>query len=201
MLGVCLTSPALAQENSSATLPPVEPAAKEAPAPPARGAPRPPEPASSHSQGVSFVAAPGIAFYESAPAPNSPKRLCLAPCTLELQGDHTFALGLNGGDPVVAPETLDVEGRSIVEGEYQSNSGTRHTGWVVLGIGVPAGLAAVTTGLLITSNNSPDAPKVGFGTAAGGGIVAAVSLVVGLILALSSDEAHVHSRPASAAGM
>jgi hypothetical protein len=210
LVGVSLASPGHAQENdSTAPTPAGQQAAvtDEAPAAETQASALSAEQAAAghktvaRSHVVKFVSSPGVAFYESAREQTSRTRLCLAPCTLDLEGQHTFALGLNGGDPVAAPETLELDPHTVVEGEYQSNSGSRHAGWVVLGIGVPVGLAAVTTGLLMTSNNSPDSPKIGFGTAAGGGIVTLVSLVVGLMLTLSSDEAHVHSRPASSAGI
>lgn len=86
----------------------------------------------------------------------------------------------------------------VVEGEYQSAATSRHAGWLILGIGIPSGLAAITSGLGFLSGDHTSTEKnVGVASVIGGGVGLVTSLIMGLILSLSADEAYVYARPAA----
>jgi hypothetical protein len=145
---------------------------------------------------TTLLARPGVAFYVEQPS-GQVERLCLAPCTTSLTGEQRLRLGLDGDDPEAAPERVLLSPGSVIEGEYASRSSTRIAGWIIFGIGFGSGVATIATGMGIASNGGDDERATGAAIIAGGAITLLVSTVMGLVMGLQSDDAHVHVRPAA----
>src|SRR5689334_9102455 len=122
VVALALAPVARAQEPSAgaATFPAEDAAAAPAPATvPAAPAPIAPSPALP-PRPVSLVGRPGVAFYRELGSAR-PERICLAPCEVTGTRRTEFALGLDGAEPVRAPESVRLAPGTVVEGEYRSN--------------------------------------------------------------------------------
>lgn len=147
---------------------------------------QPTTPAPIQGGAVSFVASPGVALHRFDATRGATTRLCLAPCNPVLSGRERLALSLDGGTPLDAPEALLLSPGSRVEGEYRDNSAWRRTGWIILGLGVPSAIALIATGASLSSTRESTA------TVMGGAIAGGLSLIVGVALVFTGDDAHVH---------
>ena len=145
---------------------------------------------------VSFVAAPGVALYASSERQGEWQRLCLAPCDLAAVPFPPFALSLDGAAPIPAHNSPRVVPGTVLEGQYRSREAARHAGWLILGLGIPAGISAVASGVAIAASdqNDQETITIGVGTAIGGGVALLTSVIVGAVFASKKDEAHVHVR-------
>ena len=185
-----------AQETNGSAAFPSASAAAPAAAPPVQSASPAPAPVTSvarDSGSVSFVASPGVAFYQLDDEGGKATRICLAPCVANLSGRQKFALTLEGGKPLEAPESLAVSSGDRVEGEYRDNSGWRQTGWIVLGLGVTGGITVIASGMGVASTGGSSARTTGAAMIGGGAAATVISLVAGLALVFTGDEVHVHA--------
>ena len=186
-----------AQESGTAAFPAAVAETPPAPAPvPETQEPLPIRTPAAGPPTTTLLARPGVAFYAEN-ASGQLERLCLAPCSTRLDGRQHLHLGLDGDDPEPADESVILSPGSIVEGEYASRSSTRAAGWIIFGIGFGSGVATIATGMGVASNGGDDERATGSAIIAGGAITLVVSTVMGLVMGLQSDDAHVHVRPAA----
>jgi hypothetical protein len=125
--------------------------------------------------------------------------LCTTPCTTSLApGSYRVAVGTASGKPVPVEDPIVVGSGDSVKVEYQSNTGMRAAGWVILIVGTLAGTALMLT----ATSTEPCTPSTTtFSTTCipqtttntdqvlMGGVVAGGSALVGLILILQKDHA------------
>jgi hypothetical protein len=141
-------------------------------------------------------------------AADSYSTICTAPCSATLPaGTHRLALSQGRGTPVESDEPTPLAGPSDLQGEYVSRQGTRIAGWIVmLGSGV-AGTVLMLSALEEKEECTPDhsggEPYCSTTTELNGtrlwggtGVIAGGTLV-GLILAITPDEARITVAPAN----
>jgi hypothetical protein len=144
------------------------------------------------TKAVQFVAPPGVVFYRVDGGDSA--RICLPPCEVRISGAQRLALSLNGDSPVTAPEQLSLSPGSVIEGDYRSASSKRTTGVIVLALGLPAGIATAAAGAGLLQTEYGDDAWVGVTTIVAGAAMFLVSLIGGIVLTATSDEAHVFER-------
>ena len=137
------------------------------------------------------------------------KGLCTAPCHTYLsRGTYRFALSREGGKAIEVAEAVSVSGPGTIRATYESRTGMRTAGWVILVPSAAAAIAGFTIGLVDTANS--------FGTDLGAGlsgnpspahsstpwVVAVIGLVgtlVSLPFILARDHATLEIVPATTA--
>jgi hypothetical protein len=144
----------------------------------------------SPQPGVAFhrvTATAGFGGWGGSLAIHQFERLCAAPCARELRrGSHQFALSLGDGAALPAP-AVDIGANGVVTGQYVDRSGLRTAGWLTMGLGIPAGLAAALAPLATTNELSGDANWIGWLTA--GASIAVIAAIVGFVLGMQPDGA------------
>ncbi|MFW5739811.1 MAG: hypothetical protein ACOC1F_05535 [Myxococcota bacterium] len=132
--------------------------------------------------------------------------LCTAPCEVTLPtGTHRLALSRDKGTPVEPDDPIRLEGDSVVEGKYISNSGIRIAGGVVA-IGSPA----VGVGLILTSTEEEEVcdhrgcrteSTLNDNKLLGGVAVTLVGGGIGYLLLQMPDGAEISVTPMSSTGL
>jgi hypothetical protein len=218
-------SAASAQEQAPAPALPALPASDGAPptpttptTPPASSAERP------NTVRVHVVTnAAGVQFlFRAAPDPTSSaspggggdirqySASCLAPCDLELPpGDYFVALSRAGGKAYEQPTPLSIRGATTIEGDYESHSGMRVAGIVLMSTLIPIGTVIAIVGAAAgTSTCSIDSSGVGEQCSTGSGdsgviavgvIALATGLLLGIAFAVRHDDAAVQVVPLATA--
>jgi hypothetical protein len=128
--------------------------------------------------------------------------ICTAPCDARIPvGTHRLALTQGGGRAIETDDPIEVPGPSTLHGIYESRTGTRVAGWIVLGASVVAGTVVMLTSIKSKQDCSigPNDcyPTSDFDTTqflVGTGIMAA-GTVVGLVLGLQKDHATIEVVP------
>jgi hypothetical protein len=103
-------------------------------------------------------------------------------------GAYQFALSLDGKRPVRLDQIATIKGSSRLEGQYESHAGLRSAGWSIFAVSIAVGTAMMVAGPTTGSKSS--------GTWVIGGVV--TSLLgggIGLVMALSFDEASLRVEP------
>jgi len=130
---------------------------------------------------------------------DSYSKLCSTPCTARLKpGSHRFAVATTSGKPVPVDEAVNLGSGDYARVEYQSYSGMRVAGWLVLVGGVIGGTVLMVTSL--TSEPCPQVPPgeidtcvsqptIKTGQLVAGGALALGGTLVGMLLILKKDEA------------
>jgi hypothetical protein len=138
------------------------------------------------------------------------ERHCAGDCELSLApGRYRFALARALQRPVNVPGTFHLEGPDVLEARYDSALGKRVAGGIVLGAGIPAGLAMFVGGLKTYAaldeicdleGNCHDEKLDGGARAsiAIGAVIMVASAAVGGWLATRKDQAHLELRRVSA---
>ncbi len=142
---------------------------------------------------------PGVAFFYAKVAqpstsftPTDWTRLCLGECDARLKpGYYRFALSYGAEAPVMAPNVFEPRQGSRFEGGYTDRSNQRLAGVLILGLGGVSSVASIATGVALANRVGED---VGIAAIAGGCVGALLSLLVGVPLAVSSDESSVTPR-------
>jgi hypothetical protein len=133
------------------------------------------------------------------------EQLCTAPCTAEIEnGDQRFALSKADGKPVAGDGRVSIHGPATIHGKYESYTGTRAVGWLL----VLGGAVVVAASPFVAKNDCPTPdyssaayrsadPCEPFNTGIFIGMLAAGGAVslVGILLALKSDESHFTVSP------
>jgi hypothetical protein len=128
--------------------------------------------------------------------------LCQGPCQITLStGAYDMALSKNGGGPVHTDEPVVIDGPSTLRAEYVDHSGLRLAGTVI-------GLGGIVTGVVLlvvaASNRETTCDVNDYCTRTSdvndGLVVAGVatilgSAIIGSVLALQRDQAHVFVSP------
>lgn len=145
----------------------------------------------SNQPGVAFfyakVAQPSVSF-----TPTDWTRLCLGECDARLKpGYYRFALSYGADEPIMAPNVFQPRQGSRFEGGYTDRSHQRLAGVLILGLGGVSSVASIATGVALANRVEED---VGIAAIAGGCVGALLSLLVGIPLAVSSDESSVTPR-------
>ena len=144
--------------------------------------------------------------YEAAPAPSAVavevrsvqrstlhredgRRLCQAPCRLELEpGWQRFGLSLGDSELQLAePLMLDRDGALTVR--YVNNRGLRTSGWVILGLLGGSGVAGGVTGAAMIASGDMGQALVGIGLLMASGLHLLLGLVIGIPMAAAGDGA------------
>lgn len=171
--------------------------AEPLPAPPPEAAPAsPPEPPAPPKLRF-FTNQPGVSFHYAKLARPNPDfvptewtRLCLGDCEATLpSGSYRLALSLGAGEPVLAPQLLELGRAQRLEGTYSDNTQRRAAGWVILGVGGATSVSSMTMGALLAGR--PSTERLGVATLAGGAVGLLVSLIFGIPLATTPDRAEV----------
>lgn len=126
------------------------------------------------------------------------ERLCSAPCRLQLEpGFHTLAISRGTGPPVEVEGGVRVDGPAVLEGSYESRSTVRTAGWVTMLASVVAGTALMLVPIFDYDPSYGDGSSNSFDFTPiiVGGAIMSVGAIVGMILALQSDEVDVGVRP------
>jgi hypothetical protein len=124
--------------------------------------------------------------------------LCVAPCTTRMPfGTHRLALSTLGGKAIEASEGVIISQPSTLHGHYESYSGVRALGWVVLGATLVGSAVLIATSFgdeqpakCSSSGLSCSAPKSGLDEVRlGVGLgVLVVGSLVGALLLMKKDE-------------
>ncbi|MFT3771702.1 MAG: hypothetical protein QM820_40335 [Minicystis sp.] len=114
-------------------------------------------------------------------------------------GSYRFGLSLDGNNPVKADEPVLIQGPRTITGEYDSNRGVRIGGIVVLTVGAIGGLALALASIKagpceVVDPSFPEAGcvhKPSFAMMGAGMALVGVGSIVGLIMMLQRDHAHI----------
>jgi hypothetical protein len=206
---------ASAQESPAPSLPSLPSPDSSSPTPPPASLP----PATASTVKVHLVTnATGVQFlFRPASAPASASKAgaaedvrrytasCLAPCDLELPpGDYFVALSRLGGKTHEQEMPLSLRSATTVEGIYESHSGTRVVGIVLLSTLVPFGVVLSVAAASNTTSNCSEGPGFNQCTSSPETAVLAVGLislgigaVLGTALILQHDQTAVQIVPAA----
>jgi hypothetical protein len=204
------------QEIPTPALPTLPPGSD---APPESAPPATPPAAPAHPRTVRVhlvTNAAGVQFlFRAAPDPTSTaapadragnilqySASCLAPCDLELPaGDYFVALSRIGGQAYEQAAPVSLRGATTIEGTYESHSGMRVTGIVLLSTLVPigsvialVGATASTSTCTIDSNGGPQQCTTGGGdmdVVALGLVALGFGLALGIGFVLRHDDTAV----------
>jgi hypothetical protein len=136
------------------------------------------------------------------------EHVCGAPCDASLTaGKHRLALAYRDRDPVQTGE-VTLEGPVTLKGSYDDKRGLRTAGWIVFGVGIGAGASLVAGSLAGSSENCSKQWLTGFCTGSsphaallGAGLATiAVGTVVGLVMVMLHDHAHIEVLPLATQG-
>jgi hypothetical protein len=147
--------------------------------------------------GVRMVFRPtseGVALFLGSEDGSEPQRVCGEQCEFDIgEGRYRAALSQGARDPVEVDDIV-VRTPAVVEGYYSSNATTRAAGAVILGVGLAsaAGLIAMGIGYNEVGGTTDD---VAGPTIVGGVVSGLLSLVIGIPMAMTGDDAVVHVRP------
>ncbi len=120
--------------------------------------------------------------------------ICTAPCEASLPaGTHYMALSTGGDTPVDVEDPVVVHGPSVLEASYDSRAGTRAAGWIIFIGGQAVGIGVMLVPLLSVDGGDFDTTPIFIG-----GGIALASLLVGLLLRGTSDDASIEVHPLSA---
>ncbi len=206
-------------------LPPLPPPPATAARPPARTAPAAPPPAAPGAPGAPVEirfqpAAPDLDllslageapferfgwyyhgwWLEHGYAPEY-ARVCEGPCVARFEpGEYHLALAKDGGPPVAVREPVMVRGPSMIRASYKDRSGLRAAGLAVGVLGLAGGVVMIaasarTETVCDGAGDCFERDRANGPLVAGGIGVILASAIVGTVLALQHDEAHVTLEP------
>lgn len=147
--------------------------------------------------GVRMVFRPtseGVALFLGSEDGSPPQRVCGEQCEFDIgEGRYRAALSQGARDPVEVDDIV-IRTPAVVEGFYSSNSSTRAAGAIIMGVGLAsaAGLVAMGIGYNEVGGATDDlaGPTIVAGVVSG-----LLSLVIGIPMAMTGDDAVVHVRP------
>jgi hypothetical protein len=123
------------------------------------------------------------------------EQICSAPCTADMRkGTHKLALSRSDGKPLGVEELVTIDGPATMNGTYESFSGMRTAGWLL----VLGGAVTMVVGPLAALKDCGDDflcddfdEGVAIAMVAAGG----VAMITGFIFAFKSDKATVTVQP------
>jgi len=123
------------------------------------------------------------------------RQLCKAPCAMGLKpSTETLAVALNDGSPVPVREAVNFEDNLLLRASYNSRSGIRIGGWVILGVGNAAG-----AGMMLAPILFGDEPgELNTGMLIAGAATMTVSSIAGMIMAFQGDKVTLDRLPGAA---
>ncbi len=131
------------------------------------------------------------------PTPRALERLCTTPCTARLSaGSHELAIVRLTEPPLLVTPTFQLTGPSHLEIETISHATARRTGFWLMAIGIPLGVASTTIGLLLPACGDDLECQRWTSLPIWGGIgIASFSALLGIPLVTREDEAILRIAP------
>ena len=171
------------------------PVAAAGPAPSRQARGRPSVPATPPGEYAVHLtsAQPDVTFWveragDDGPGATGFSKLCTAPCDAALPaGSYRFALAREGESPRTAKQVVNIRGDASLRADIVSRRDARTAGWVIGGVGVGGGLAALLAG---SNTNHLDEKNT---LTAVGATSMVLGALIGIVFVLSEDSAVVRA--------